>query len=54
MIGEGLNLVAVAYRHRLGVQPAQQGAILRHKLNVAALGAFQNDVAAGGSRTEGK
>lgn len=48
IIGGGL-LIAVAHGHRLGVQPAQQRAILRHKLDVTALRALQHDVAAGGA-----
>ena len=46
LLGEGY-LIAIAHGHRLGVQPAQQRAILRHKLDVPALRALQHDVATG-------
>lgn len=45
--GEGWTLVAVTDRNRLGVQAAQQWAILRHELDVTALGALQHYIAAG-------
>lgn len=47
ILGEGWTLVAVTDRDRLGVQAAQQWAILRHELDVTALGALQHNVAAG-------
>jgi hypothetical protein len=43
------DLVAVAYSHRLGIEPAQQRAVLRHKFDVPALGALEHDIPPGGA-----